>query len=249
MRASPRSSTETRLRGARLGLLALVTLFGLISHPSTAATSAELRGRARAELADGRYQRELPTADSPRQRRSGTPSRLPKVPGGGGPALEPEADAVFPPLAGFEVLARIVLWALLAAALLLVLLWVVENRQERRRAVAETPPPQPTTEKTPDRATPGDPAGLAAEGRYGEAVHALLMAAIALLSRRFRLPLPPTRTSRELLCALPLQGAAREAVAGLVGTVERSWFGAAAIGPEEYAASVERFRAVEAREG
>jgi hypothetical protein len=100
-----------------------------------------------------------------------------------------------------------------------------------------------------DRVPPGDPAGLAAEGRYMEAVHALLLAAIALLSRRFRLPLPPSRTSRELLRALPLQGAAREAFAGLVGTVERSWFGGAAIGPEEYEASVERFRKVEGREG
>ncbi len=249
MRASPRSSTELRRGTARLGLLAVLALSGLTfpaaATAATAPTLAELRGRAAEVLADRRYQRRLPGEES-----SGKPGplpNLPREPGGGGvpPDALPETFAL--PLAGLSTIAQVVCWVLLAAAGVLALLWLVQALLARRPPAATPPPESP--EKPERSAEPrlDDPAALAAQGRYGEAVHALLLAAIALLARRFRLPLPPSRTSRELLRALPLQGAAREAFAGLVGTVERSWFGGVPVGPEEYAASVERFRAVEGR--
>jgi hypothetical protein len=258
LRISPRSSTERRYwlaRTARLGRLALVTLLGLATPAAvasamsaaaaTAPTSAELRGRAAEVLADRRYQRRLPGEES-----SGKPGSLPNLPreaGGGGvpPGALPETFAL--PLAGLSTLAQVVCWVLLAAAAVLALLGLIQALPACRPLPAT---PSPESPERPERSAEprlGDPAALAAQGRYGEAVHALLLAAIALLARRFRLPLPPSRTSRELLRALPLQGAAREAFAGLVGTVERSWFGGAPVGPEEYAASVERFRAVEGR--
>jgi hypothetical protein len=255
--ASPRSSTERPHGWARLGLLALVMLStwtapkAVSAASATSATSAEYSGRARAVLADSRYQRELPNGDSSAPR-SRTPAQLPEEPGDRSPLpnVEPDVDpgVASLPLTGISTLAHVVLWILLSAAVVLALLWGLRSLPERRRA-AEPPPAERAKRETPGPGTLGDPAGLAAQGRYTEAVHALLLAAIALLSRRFRLPLPPSRTSRELLRALPLQGPAREAFAGLVGTVERSWFGGAAIGPEEYAASVERFKAVEGREG
>jgi hypothetical protein len=200
------------------------------------AAPAELRREARAVLADSRYQRQVPAAMPEERERDARPS------GGGG------SGGISLPTAGFPVVGRAVLWVLLAAALLLVFVWIGQSLALRRRepAAAEAKPdsPAPAAVET----LPGDPAALAAEGRYGEAVHALLLAAIAIVSRRFRLPLPPSRTSRELLRAVPLQGPAREAFAGLVQTVERSWFGGAPVAAADYEASLARFRTVQGRE-
>ncbi len=244
MTGSPRSSIDGRRgawRGSRAGRLALLALFALAALPpfagpaAAAASPAELRREAQGVLADGRFQREAPAAVAPERGESSSP-------GGGGP------ERVALPAAGIPVLGRAVLWTLLAAALLLLLLWIGQSFALRRRAPAA---PEPEGEKPAEPAAeplPGDPAALAAEGRYGEAVHALLLAAIALLARRFRLPLPPSRTSRELLRALPLQGPAREAFAGLVRTVERSWFGGEPVGAADYEESLARFRAVQGRD-
>jgi hypothetical protein len=213
------------------------------------ATAAELRSRAVEVLADRRYQRDLPIAEPRKPSPSETPPQLSGEPGGGGLPADVGPEPAPIPVSEVSTLVHVVLWVLLSAAAVLGVLWVVQTLPQRRRSTADVAAPERTARETSGREIPGDPAGLAAQGRYTEAVHALLLTAIALLSRRFRLPLPPSRTSRELLRALPIQGAAREAFAGLVRTVERSWFGGAAIGPEEYAASVERFRAVEGREG
>lgn len=66
---------------------------------------------------------------------------------------------------------------------------------------------------------------LAAAGNHGEAVHVLLLLAIARLSERSARPPAASRTSRELVRLLPLQGAARDAFADLVALVERTLFG------------------------
>ena len=66
---------------------------------------------------------------------------------------------------------------------------------------------------------------LAAAGHYGEAVHELLLLAIARLSARAARPPAPSRTSRELVRLLPLQGVSRDAFADLVALVERTLFG------------------------
>ena len=54
-----------------------------------------------------------------------------------------------------------------------------------------------------------DAARLAAEGRYAEAVHALLLAAIRHFAERSRMAIQPSRTSRELVRLLPLGPEAR----------------------------------------
>jgi hypothetical protein len=198
-------------------------------------------------LADSRYQRSLPTESS--RGEPGQRSRRPREEGGGGFSADDPGTVTFP-AAGLSTLARVVLWVLLGAAAVLAVLWLVQAIPAgRREPPAAAAPPEKAAAPPSSQPPPGDPADLAAEGRYGEAVHALLLAAIALLARRFRLPLPPSRTSRELLSAVPLEGRAREAFAGLVQTVERSWFGGTPVGLTEYQESVERFRHVSGSAG
>ena len=57
------------------------------------------------------------------------------------------------------------------------------------------------------------------EGRFAEAIHALLLETLAALSRAARLA--PSLTSREIVARVPLPARAREALAGLVAAVER----------------------------
>ena len=88
---------------------------------------------------------------------------------------------------------------------------------------------------------------LAAEGRWSDAVHALLLIAVRRLCARFSVPQASSRTSRELCRALPLQGEAREAFTGLVRTVEISLFGGTPLGPDDWQSSLERIRRIESR--
>jgi hypothetical protein len=87
-----------------------------------------------------------------------------------------------------------------------------------------------------------DAARLAGQGRYAEAVHALLLAAIRHFAERSRTAIQPSRTSRELVRLLPLGPEAREAFAELVRTVELSLFGGAEVGAEDYERNLARFQ-------
>ncbi len=79
----------------------------------------------------------------------------------------------------------------------------------------------------------------AAAGRYGEAIHALLLDTLAALSRAARLA--PSLTSREIVGRVRLAPPAREALAGLVTAVELSHFGGAVPGEADYRACLDRF--------
>ena len=83
-------------------------------------------------------------------------------------------------------------------------------------------------------ADPDLPARLAAEGRYAEAIHALLLLAIQRHASRLDPPPPESATSREVLRVLPLEGPAREALRELVAEVELSLFGGRAVDEEGY---------------
>jgi hypothetical protein len=80
---------------------------------------------------------------------------------------------------------------------------------------------------------------LAAEGRYAEAIHVLLLDTLAALSRAASLA--PSLTSREIVALAALPEQAREALAGLVAAVEVSRFGGAEPGRDEYQACLARF--------
>jgi Domain of unknown function (DUF4129) len=78
-------------------------------------------------------------------------------------------------------------------------------------------------------------------------VHALLLAAIRHFAERSRVPVQPSRTSRELVRLLPLGPDAREAFSDLVRMVELSLFGGAPVSAEDYQSSLTRFRALTRR--
>jgi hypothetical protein len=96
-------------------------------------------------------------------------------------------------------------------------------------------------------ATFDDASRLAGQGRYAEAVHALLLAAIRHFAARAKTPLQASRTSRELVRLLPLAPDAREAFAELVRTVELSLFGGGEVAAEDYERSRARFQALTGR--
>ena len=206
---------------------------------------AEVRARARAALEDPRFQRALPSHDEPadpkRRRGADDPNA---IPGGDLP------DVSLPVLGAGAVLAKVIFIVLLVAAGVLIVGWIARELLARRRGAG--PRSGPEVEASPaataERALVFDDASrLAGQGRYAEAVHALLLAAIRHFAERSRTAIQPSRTSRELVRLLPLGPEAREAFAELVRTVELSLFGGAAVGAEEYEHNLARFQALTRR--
>jgi hypothetical protein len=75
---------------------------------------------------------------------------------------------------------------------------------------------------------------LVAEKRFGEAIHALLLAAIDWLNRARGADLPESFTSREVLHGARLDGDAYQALSKLVAAVEVVHFGGAGAAYEDY---------------
>lgn len=205
---------------------------------------AEVRARARAALADPRFQHKLPSheeADDPKRRRR---ADEPGATGGDPPEVS------LPVLGAGAVLGKVIFVVLLVVAGVLIVGWIARELLARRRG--GDPRTGPRAEASPastvERALVFDDAALlAGQGRYAEAVHALLLAAIRHFAERSRTAIQPSRTSRELVRLLPLGPEAREAFAELVRTVELSLFGGAAVGPEDYERNLARFQALTRR--
>jgi len=201
----------------------------------------EVRVKVRAVFADPRYQRELPPHSAPE------PSSSSRLPGGGaaGQVLVPAVGAVAP-------LAMLVIYTLVVVAIVLVVVWIVSEVTRRRRGPKAAPPAQGDAEGAergrPEReALPGDATRLAAEGRFGEAIHVLLLVAIRQLAERSRVPVQASRTSRELARLLPLAGDGRKAFEELVRAVELTLFGGVPAGAEDWERSLGHFRRLTGR--
>lgn len=187
-------------------------------------------------LKDPAYQGEMPPHDKV-DLDSGRPD-----PGNAG---SDQAPVELPAVAAETTIGQTVFIILIGAVVLLLVGWLVQAGVRGRRDAVESeiePPPGenpavPVREPAFDEAT-----RLAAEGRFAEAVHALLLASIRHFAERSRVAVPPSRTSRELIRLLPLGAEARAAFSDLVRTVELSLFGGAAVGREEYEQSLSRFR-------
>jgi hypothetical protein len=108
--------------------------------------------------------------------------------------------------------------------------WQVSPRARPAVALAE---PASPADAGPSPSPPGDDAdALAAEGRLAEAVHRLLLDALDLLRRRCELA--ASLTAREILRRARLPPAEGEALALLVGQVERFWFGRSVPSLDDY---------------
>jgi hypothetical protein len=217
------------MRGVRCALGGLV--FGLGLAPAAAQEPAVT---AREILKRERCQTELPQAAT--EPRPGTwQTRPPAEP------LPPPPDIpipLLPPAAAWTV-ALVVGLGIGLALLLRHLSW---------------PAPPPATLPTPTADGTGarpsgaasaseEPERLAREGRFAEAIHLLLLAALRDLDRRRAGAAGgPAWTSREVLRSAALSGEMKDLLAPLVATVERVHFGRAAAGPEDYASCAAQYR-------
>lgn len=247
---SPRSSTERRSASSLLAA-ALAAALCLAPAALRAQEQApdEIRQKVKSVL-DRTYQQTLPGAEkgSGGGADRGPDSRPSSPPGEG----RPRAGIAAPAAGALSWLSLVLLGVLAVVAVCLLVIWMVQNvpsaRAKARRPKPDAEPGAPAPREEPARETgpsPSEAERLAAEGRWAEAVHALLLIAVRRLCARFSVPHASSRTSRELCRALPLQGEAREAFAGLVRTVEVSLFGGLPLGPDDYRASLERFRLLE----
>ncbi len=127
-------------------------------------------------------------------------------------------------------------WVVLCVLAAIFVAWLVSEWKGRgrggdRSTARAYQPPSPTP------AMPTIPLDevdrLAAAGRYGEAIHLLLLRTITGLTGSSA-SLAPSLTSREILAHVPFRPGARDELAGLVDAVEVSLFGGRAVAPSEY---------------
>jgi len=134
----------------------------------------------------------------------------------------------------------LLLWIVLAVALavvvLLALVWLA-RRLRGGRVDAEVSGEGASEE--PVAIPIASAEALAADGRWAEAIHALLLKTLEALSAAARLA--PSLTSREIVAQVRVAPRAREALAGLVLAVELSRFGGASADAADYARCLERF--------
>jgi hypothetical protein len=86
---------------------------------------------------------------------------------------------------------------------------------------------------------------LAAEGRYAEAMHVLLLRGLADIRARLDEPFADSLTSREILRSTRLPDRARDSLRDVVGHVEWTYFGEYPAGQHDYAACRTSFNALE----
>lgn len=94
-----------------------------------------------------------------------------------------------------------------------------------------------------------DADGLAAAGRFEEAIHLLLFRSIDDLRGRRPGAVKPALTSRDIADLDALPGEARAAFARLAQAVERTFFGGRPAGPEEFGAARQDYEAFAFAEG
>jgi len=226
-----------------------------VAAQSPGPAAGEAQRKAREALADSRFQRALPAHEElPGSYRAKPPQASPDEPP---PVTEPGEEDREPrvslPSSGVgAVVAKVVFTVLLVVVGGLIVSWIAREaiaRTRRRRA-----PSAPVELVTVEAAAPArlpasfdDASRLAGQGRYAEAVHALLLAAIRHFAARAKTPVQPSRTSRELVRLLALAPDAREAFAELVRTVELSLFGGGEVGAEDYERSRARFQELTGR--
>ncbi|HSL83800.1 MAG TPA: DUF4129 domain-containing protein [Thermoanaerobaculia bacterium] len=224
----------------RRALPVAAAVFALTGWPPAAAAQADAEAEGTRELAarilrDAAYQTELPTGEAAGAGEAGRPG---------------DRRLGLPAPRGVGFLAELLLWLLIGAAVVVAVLWLV-------RAVGTTGPGaggrEPEGGAEGPEAASGRPRppglarveALAAAGRHAEAVHALLLLALARIDRRRGRPFPESATAREVLGAAELPAAARAGLAELVTAVERSLFGRLALRAEDWGRCRTAYAAVE----
>jgi hypothetical protein len=155
-------------------------------------------------------------------------------------ARSPERD---PDDSGGSAAGSAFAWVLLGGAAIVLLVWLVRSlRAPVRNATVPAGAPASPRPAAP-AASPNPADALAAEGRFDEAVHLLLLAAWARLARPAHLA--DSLTSREAEEASALSGEGGAALRTLVGAVEASRFGRRPLGRAEWDVGRAAFAALE----
>jgi hypothetical protein len=221
----------------------------LFSPPSPEAT----REAAKRVLGKAEYQTALPTDRPPTGRPGdeGTPEgrrRRERV----GDRVPADWDGPRPPRAvpdeaprggGGSAVGQAVMWTLIGVVLVLVVLALLRSVRGSERDVA----PGAVVAATPaDAAVVARPLSaaevLARDGRFGEAIHELLLQTLGALAARSSIPITASLTSREILARAPLPGAARGSLETLVGAAEVCHFGGRPASDADYARCTDHFR-------
>jgi hypothetical protein len=141
----------------------------------------------------------------------------------------------------------LVLWILIAVVGVVLVVWLVTEIGLKRRPlpVSTAPGAAPVDAIAPalPDALLADAEAQAGAGRFAEAIHGLLLATLAELARRARTSVRASWTSREVLARTGLPPIAHSALGELVSAVELSHFGAAAVGPDDFARCRDRYQA------
>lgn len=129
-------------------------------------------------------------------------------------------------------------WALLAVVVAVVLWylvrWILARRspQANMSAASRIAPWQPSARQA--RLVLADALALAAQGRFDEAVHLLLLVSIQDITDRRHGLVTPALTSREIATLPALSPLAQRIFAGIAQVVERNRFAGHALGDEEF---------------
>jgi hypothetical protein len=204
---------------------------------TVAVSDADLRGRAQSIVTKGGYQATLP---------SGTAAPTTPPPAGSRPrnARPPRVGAP----GGVPLIPVGVLWPVVAAigiAVLVLVLWrVIQARRGRERPTrARTPEGGAAPARRSLRIGPlTDVEDLARQGRFGEAIHQLLLHLFAALQRRPATAPAPAHTGREVLARTRLASQAHEALGVLVLAAEKIHFGGRPASREDYEACLAHYR-------
>lgn len=152
----------------------------------------------------------------------------PKPPPGWMQALGEFLQAVFEPVARFlGVTWPVLQWILAGLAVLLVgwLAWrILQPLLNRKRRRDDAPEAEWTPDRQAATALLDDADRLAAEGRFGEAVHLLLQRSVEHIATARPGWLEPASTAREIARLPLLPRAAARAFGEIAGRVERSLF-------------------------
>lgn len=233
-------------------LLVALFLWAALGGPArpaqAAATPAEAKERARSVLQDPGFQGSLPEQARSEGEEDDEPVESSSRPSRRDWTEREEPEAAAP---GTASLASMTVYLLVGIAVILLVVWLLMEGADRR--AKEEPGSKSDGGREGEPAPEGrdfaldDATRLAAQGLYAEAMHVLLLVAIHQVAERSRASLPPSRTSRELVRLLPLGTESREAFGEMVRAVERTLFGGAPAGAQDYQRSLECFRHITGR--
>ncbi len=222
--------------------LFLLGLGAVAAAADAAPRRAEIRRAAEEALSSGAFQQGHPQQDP-------GPEEIapPHIPSG--------AVRAWGYSAGLANIVRMLLWTLALVGAALVIAFIVHEllpyaRPAKGGKGEERGVDPAMVRGTPDHtgppATLADAEHLAGRGLYGEAIHALLLACLEELRRRFDPGQPPSLTSREIARRLSLNAGAKSALATIVAAAELSHFGGWRPGASDYRSCLDSYRQVAA---